>query len=481
MLLSRLSITQKNLKLFFLILVFIFIFSLPSGPFIPDLIVSLSALLSLVIFKKQLTREILKFNIIFYLIAFYFFIVLSSIFSEFFLVSLKSSLPYLRFIIFIFAASYVIHKYELHDYIFYVFFSLYLILCFDSILQVKTGYNLFNMKLNSDRVSSFFGDEYILGSFISKSYGILLLCLFSSKIKYKNILYIFVSLISLVLILLSNERAALLIFGIIFLLSIFLIPNKIKFYLILIMITFTSLIFYLNKSSYERIINLTYNQLTENNTLNIFSFRHQLHYITAIEIFKENKIKGAGIKSFRYLCSKDIFSKVIDQKIEENKKVFAKFDGFVRKYEIESNDYDKYYSIYSNISSKNLQTQYLNKHHYFSLKKSIGERVYKGDHIWTWYEFKNGCNTHPHNFYIQFLSELGLLGFLCLITTYLFIMIKIFNFFRKKNQISINNYLIFSIYLAILFPFIPSGNFFNNYLSIQMFLPLCFLKLWKFH
>ena len=50
----------------------------------------------------------------------------------------------------------------------------------------------------------------------------------------------------------------------------------------------------------------------------------------------------------------------------------------------------------------------------------------------TWYEFKNGCNTHPHNFYIQFLSELGLLGFLCLITTYLFIMIKIFNFFRKK-------------------------------------------------
>ena len=496
--LSRLSIIQKNLKFFFSILVFIFIFSLPSGPFIPNLIVSLSALFSLIIFKKQLTREIFKFNIFFYLISFYFFFFLSSIFSEFFAVSLKSSLPYLRFIIFIFAASHVIHKYELHNYIFYVFFSLYLILFFDSLLQASTGYNLLNMKLTSDRVSSFFDDEYILGSFISKSYGILLLCLFSSKIEYKNILYIFVSLISLILIILSNERSALLIFVIIFLLSIVLIPNKIKFYLILIMITFTCLIFYLNKSTYDRIIYLTYNQLTENNTLNIFSFRHQLHYITAIEIFKENKIKGAGIKSFRYLCGRDVFSKKPHQKIEEKRKIFAKHDGIVRKYEIEDNDYDKYYAIDNNILPKDIQreylknngtvrgfkkevqVQYLNKYHYFSLKKSLGELVYKGDHIWTWYEFKNGCNTHPHNFYIQFLSELGLFGFLFLILTYLFIMIKVFNFFKKDSQISVNNYLILSIYLAILFPFVPSGNFFNNYLSIQIFLPLCFLKLWKF-
>tara|TARA_Y200000002_G_scaffold369515_1_gene363730 strand:- start:38 stop:778 length:741 start_codon:yes stop_codon:yes gene_type:complete len=245
------------------------------------------------------------------------------------------------------------------------------------------------------------------------------------------------------------------------------------------MITFTSLIFYLNKSSYERIINLTYNQLTENNTLNIFSFRHQLHYITAIEIFKENKIKGAGIKSFRYLCNRDIFSKKIDKRIEEKKKVFAKYDGFVKVFKSENNDYDKYYVI-DGYFSRIFQRQYINKYQYFSLKKNVGERVNLGDHVWTYYEFKNGCNTHPHNFYVQFLSELGLLGFLCLIITYFFIMIKISNFFKKNNQISVNNYLILSIYLAILFPFVPSGNFFNNYLSIQMFLPLCFLKLWKF-
>ena len=139
------------------------------------------------------------------------------------------------------------------------FFSLYVILFFDSILQVYTGYNIFNMKMVTDRVSSFFGDEYILGSFISKSYGILLLCLFSSNIKNKNILYIVVSLISLILIILSNERSALLIFTIIFILSLFVVPNKIKINLILFMITITFITFSLNKNSFERIINLTYN------------------------------------------------------------------------------------------------------------------------------------------------------------------------------------------------------------------------------
>ena len=467
MFLSRFSITENNLKLFFLILIIIFIFSLPSGPFIPDLIVSLSALFYLIFFKKKLINEFLNFNIFSFLILFYFYIVLCSLFSEFFIVSLKSSLPFIRFIIFTFAASFVIHKYKLHDFIFYVFFSLYVILFFDSILQVYTGYNIFNMKMVTDRVSSFFGDEYILGSFISKSYGILLLCLFSSNIKNKNILYIVVSLISLILIILSNERSALLIFTIIFILSLFVVPNKIKINLILFMITITFITFSLNKNSFERIINLTYNQLTENNNLNIFSFRHQLHYITAIEIFKENKLKGAGIKSFRYLCDEDNFSQKISQLIEERSKVYAEFDGTIYEKVIDENDklkkdYDKYYIIDGNIVSKDIQrqyinngilrgfkinnndynkfyekkpqTQYINKYHYFSLKKSIGERVNEGDHVWTWYEFKNGCNTHPHNFYLQFLSELGLLGFILLSITYLLIILHILNFFRKINK-----------------------------------------------
>ena len=76
-------------------------------------------------------------------------------------------------------------------------------------------------------------------------------------------------------------------------------------------------------------------------------------------------------------------------------------------------------------------------------------------------------------FYLQFLSELGLLGFILLSITYLLIILHILNFFRKNKQISINNYLIVSIYVAILFPLMPSGNFFNNYLSLFKCSCLC--------
>ena len=105
--------------------------------------------------------------------------------------------------------------------------------------------------------------------------------------------------------------------------------------------------------------------MTENNNLNIFSFRHQLHYITAIEIFKENKLKGAGIKSFRYLCDEDNFSQKISQLIEERSKVYAEFDGTIYEKVIDENDklkkdYDKYYIIDGNIVSKDIQRQYIN-------------------------------------------------------------------------------------------------------------------------
>ena len=50
----------------------------------------------------------------------------------------------------------------------------------------------------------------------------------------------------------------------------------------------------------------------------------------------------------------------------------------------------------------------------------------------------NFCSTHPHNYYLQFLSELGLIGFLFLIGVFIFCIIKYFNslyfFFLKKNN-----------------------------------------------
>ena len=92
----------------------------------------------------------------------------------------------------------------------------------------------------------------------------------------------------------------------------------------------------------------------------------------------------------------------------------------------------------------------------------------------------HACTTHPHNFYAQMLAETGLIGFLFLIFFYFYILlIFLKNFYfqikYKKQFISdIGLCLLGSLFIN-LFPILPSGNFFNNWLSIIMYYPIGFL------
>ena len=102
----------------------------------------------------------------------------------------------------------------------------------------------------------------------------------------------------------------------------------------------------------------------------------------------------------------------------------------------------------------------------------------------------NACSTHPHNFYAQMLSELGLFGFLILTLIFLYISWLImknsyYSIFRKKEILTTTSVCLLSCYFINLFPFLPSGNLFNNWLSILMYYPLGFLiyliKIKKFY
>jgi O-antigen ligase len=94
-----------------------------------------------------------------------------------------------------------------------------------------------------------------------------------------------------------------------------------------------------------------------------------------------------------------------------------------------------------------------------------------------------GCSTHPHNIFLQIFVEYGLVG-ICL---YLLIFYKIIsqiylnilqynrsNLTLFKNTSLSLSFLYLTLFLNI-FPFIPSGNFFNNWLSIILFLPIGFI------
>ena len=92
----------------------------------------------------------------------------------------------------------------------------------------------------------------------------------------------------------------------------------------------------------------------------------------------------------------------------------------------------------------------------------------------------NACTTHPHNFYAQILAETGLVGFLFLITVFFYILFLFlknlyFQFRYKKQFISDLGLCLLSSYFITFFPILPSGNFFNNWLSIIIYYPLGFL------
>ena len=92
----------------------------------------------------------------------------------------------------------------------------------------------------------------------------------------------------------------------------------------------------------------------------------------------------------------------------------------------------------------------------------------------------NGCQSHPHNFMLQLLTETGILGFLPVITVFLISIFYLFKnlfmtLFRKVVILSDSKIMFMSTIIFNLWPFVPSGNFFHNYLSILIYFPLGFL------
>lgn len=384
----------------FIIFIPLFLFT---GPFIPDLIITFSSIFFIIyLFVKS---KFVFLNNKFFIFFIYIWIVtLISSFLSFDITSIKSSISYLRFGLFAMLLLYLSKhdKNFLIDYEKVIFYSI-IILFIDASFQYFVGFNLIGYEKDS-RISSFFGEEKIMGSYIIKILPIFFTLYFAHNKKIFNIKFIFISMIALLLIILSNERSALFLYFLFyFLISIFVLKNFKKIFIFLITIfLITALLFASSERLKQRFILDTVNQLQipsnekKNYNFNYYLFtkNHDAFIKTAFNMFKDKPFLGHGNKQFRIKCN--------------------------------------------------------DKEYYFINKKI-------------------SCNTHPHNYYAQALAEGGIILFSLLSFVFLyfcFILVKTSLAFPKNNSLL----TIIIANIVMLWPFIPTGNFFNNYVSIFIYL-----------
>lgn len=139
-----------------------------------------------------------------------------------------------------------------------------------------------------------------------------------------------------------------------------------------------------------------------------------------------------------------------------------------------------------NIFSSHHESHYKSAYKMFIDNKLFGVGIRNFRNFCNTKEFKineKSCDTHPHNTYIQLLSETGILGFLFGIIFFIFFSYKtLVHLIKKyfKRKIYFNNFeiCILAAILTSIWPLIPTGNFFNNWLSIIYYFPVGFL-LWS--
>ncbi len=280
------------------------------GPFFPDLIVSVSTLFFLYyVFKNKNFFYFFNKPLVIFFIFCVYCILISIFIAKDIMLSFKSSLFYFRIGVFSCLIWYLINK----DKIILTYFYYALILCFstlviDGYFQYFTGENLLGLKINGIRVSSFFGDELIMGSYLSRLFP-LLFALFIIKKKRKFEIYFIGLLFILVdlLIYMSGERSAFFFINLSTVFIIILIKEYQKFRLTTFIIAIICVIaLSLNSSNLsDRMFKGPAEDMgfiKSSKKPAIFSVTHDNLIRNAYSMFKDQPILGHGPRMFRVLC-----------------------------------------------------------------------------------------------------------------------------------------------------------------------------------
>ena len=417
-------------------LIALFPLALILGSFIAEMISFFCILFFLIFldrnnFKKYFLNDFSKFFIIFYIL-----ILITSLINFYNLRSFIPALFYFRVFLFALSIWFILDNSNFFEnkkknIVIFTFF----ILIFDSLYQGFSGENLIGYTIQGEgRISSFFNKELILGGYITRLLPfIIIISLLNVKGKINLITSSFFLALSLLVVIYSGERISS-IMCIFYLILVFLINSRIRKFLLI--------------------------------TLSILGFI--LVSISFFDIGKTDLKKRLVDKTIEQISGDDVNPILNERKGTERKleKLFGKFYIF-------SYDHQAHYILASEM-----------------IKDSpvFGKGVRGFRWLCNQYdEYKNidnsGCSTHPHHTYVQIFVSTGIIGF----TMFLFLFFYVLKIYYKnlgpalnqRNENKIFQNIFIGIVIVNFLPIIPSGNFYNNWLSLLYFYPVGFYLYFK--
>jgi len=420
---SFLNLNNTKKILHFLVLIFPLIIVLKSAA-INIALIFISLISILLIVKRQ--DFFFKDHFIKFIIIFLSFIFINSLFQFHNIETVIKSLGNFRYLFLTFAVFITLENITKKNYFLFIYLNLILIIFIglDILYQYNFNKNIFGLMPgmcdsnleNCVRFSGVFGSELIAGGYLSQI-GLLIFLLIRENKKFnENKFYQIITntfiLFLFLIILLTGERNALLIFLICISLFFFLqkkirivsfLISNVAFLIILLLISQNSQSI---KARYINFLDISSSKNGSGIIEKITNTPWSYHYQAGFELFLEKPLVGHGYKSFRFKCS--------ETKIDKD-----------------------------TIANKEKHKNY------------------------------RACSTHPHSYVVEFLSENGIVGFLFFIIFLFIICSKIIKSrkYLKNDYIAIG---IGSLIVAILFPFKPSGSFFSTFNASILFYLLGF-------
>lgn len=262
--------------------------------------------------------------------------------------------------------------------------------------------------------TNLFGDEQIFGSYLSKLIILIISYIYIVKkkidINFVNFFYSIILFLGLYVVIISDERRAILEIVFAFIFLNLLKPNKSKLLISSAITIILGIVIFINPVFKDKIINKSLAQIGINQNISktdqekfgiLFSDNNSLTnnqyyamYKTAYNIWLDNKLFGGGNKSFRKLCKNS-------------------------KYQ-----FDDFYSLIR-------------------------------------------CNSHPHSIYLQILSEFGLISFILFLILNILLIIKALRINEDKLLVFPSLILLMTLLIPL-----PSGNIFSTWIGSIFWLNL---------